>query len=69
MVCFKYTPYTNYDIRCGVSRGGAPSQFAPSLSQGALKVFQGVPFFLARIVFATSTISSLQLQVFEVFKS
>ena len=56
-----------YDIRYEVSQGVSfcpkMSQVAPSLSQGALKVFQGAPTFFRHILLLQATSSIMVSQV------
>ena len=71
MVCFKYTPHTNYDIRCEVSQGGAPwdavsmcpktvSRCPKSVSRCPESVSRCPHFFSGTYFTAASNISQLQ---------
>ena len=71
MVWFKYTPHTNYDIRCEVSQGGAPwdavsmcpktvSRCPKSVSRCPESVSRCPHFFSSTYFTATSNISQLQ---------
>ena len=64
MVCFIYTPHTNYDIRCEVSQGLNVPQNCLKVPQVCLKVprkcLKVPPLFSGTYFTAASNISQLQ---------